>query len=171
PGGGDGQVLGNTLDQPQDQGLNQIHWLFPVLGSHVAAARRPWRRRASSSASSSGHSGVSSPPPPSCQPPAGALPEGAALAASTAAPASSSPAPHTAVVQMHSLSCSGFTEGSSQKGGWGVESLVVGKGRAVLRMSSITCCGVRPGFTANISAAAPDTSGAEKLVPTVGCSV
>ena len=44
---------------------------------------------------------------------------------------------------------------------------VGGKARAVLISSWRICAGVRSGFTDSISAAVPETSGAEKLVPMV----
>ena len=83
-------------------------------------------------------------------------------AASTAARVFSIPAPHVSVVQMHS-SCCRSPAGTWQKGI--VAALPVGNGVAESFSSAMYWAGVNCEFTEWSSAAAPATSGAEKLVP------
>ena len=71
------------------------------------------------------------------------------------------PAPQVVVVQLHWL-CA-VPSGAVAVG----RADVGGKARAVLISSWRICAGVRSGFTDSISAAVPETSGAEKLVPMV----
>src|SRR5262245_59759563 len=83
-------------------------------------------------------------------------------AASTAPCVFSIPAPLVCVVQMHSCCC------RSPAGTWQtvvVVELLVGNGAAVRCNSVMYCAGDNREFSECISAAAPATSGAEKLVP------
>ncbi len=86
----------------------------------------------------------------------------------TALPASSMPAPHVDVVQMHS-SCVRVALGAWQTVVIPV-SLVVGNGRAVSLRMLITCALVRLGAAESISATVPATIGVAKLVPRLGLS-
>ena len=81
----------------------------------------------------------------------GALP----TADATAAPALTMPAPHSAVVQLHSLAC-------------GIELHavpVVGNTRAVVESFDSTCAGVSDAFAESMSDTTPVTCGAAMLVP------
>ncbi len=78
------------------------------------------------------------------------------------------PAPHTLVLQMHSVLCIAVIAGDTQAAGCGVVSLETGKARALDLMRAISSAGVSAGFTAFISPAVAATSGEEKLVPKEG---
>ena len=79
-------------------------------------------------------------------------------AAFTALNALTMPAPHVPVVQAHStLELEPATHCAKPEG--------CGNGVALPLMRAISCGGVRLAFTERISAAMPETMGAEKLVP------
>src|SRR4051812_31956233 len=85
----------------------------------------------------------------------------------TAAPASSMPAPHVPVVQMHS-SCTALPDVGAVQTGTLPVSLVVGNVRAVDFRMRTTSALVRAGLADSISATVPVTSGVAKLVPRLG---
>jgi hypothetical protein len=98
---------------------------------------------------------------------------GALLLADTAAPASSIPAPQVSIVHKHSnwsiavpvlSNCGAVHCGTPAP----LSLLVVGNGRAAASSVNLSWNGVSAGCAENINATVPDTSGAEKLVPSDG---
>src|SRR5437868_2257600 len=79
------------------------------------------------------------------------------------------PAPQVCVVQLHSAVCRSVApEGTWQLGIAG--SAETGKGFAPSLSRAMSCAAVKLLLTLAMSAAMPDTMGAEKLVPRLGLS-
>ncbi len=83
----------------------------------------------------------------------------------TAAPASISPAPHSAVVQLHANHVLPVGSGFGDAMVVAQAGPLVWNGRAVVWIFASTCAGVSAGFADSISDAIPATCGVAMLVP------